>query len=81
VRTGHLGACCIPMVAGMAAVTLPPELEEFAAGAVACGSFCDVYEVVQPGVSLVRRIDIVIGERRLGQLVAHFQVPTLQTTG
>ena len=36
-------------------VTLPPELEQFAAEAVANGRYRDVAEVIQAGVSLLRQ--------------------------
>lgn len=38
-------------------VTLPPELERFAAEAVAAGRYRDLSEVVRAGVSLLRRQD------------------------
>jgi putative addiction module CopG family antidote len=38
----------------MDAVTLPPELERFAAGAVAAGRYRDVAEVVAAGVRLLQ---------------------------
>ena len=39
----------------MDSVTLPPDLERFAAEAVAAGRYRDVAEVVQAGVSLLQR--------------------------
>ena len=39
----------------MDGVTLPPELEQFAAEAVASGRFRDVDEIVRTGVDLLRR--------------------------
>ena len=39
----------------MDAVTLPPELERFAAEAIAAGRYRDVADVVAAGVSLLRR--------------------------
>ena len=41
----------------MDSVTLPPELEQFAAEAVAAGRFRDVSEVVAAGVGLLRRTE------------------------
>ena len=41
----------------MDSVTLPPELEQFAADAVAAGRFRDVSEVVAAGIGLLRRQD------------------------
>jgi len=46
----------------MDAVTLPPELEEFAAEAVASGRYRDVSEVVRAGVGLLRRLDAARAE-------------------
>lgn len=45
------------MMGTMNAVTLPPELERFAAEAVAQGRFRDVADVVAAGVSLLQRQD------------------------
>ncbi len=42
-------------VEGMDGMTLPPELERFAADAVAAGRYRDVSEVVAAGVSLLQR--------------------------
>ncbi len=50
------------MICGMDAVTLTPELEEFAAEAVAAGRYRDVSEVVQAGVALLRRMDAARAE-------------------
>jgi putative addiction module CopG family antidote len=50
------------MVPGMDAVILPPELEEFAAEAVASGRYRDVSEVIQAGVTLLRRMDAARAE-------------------
>ena len=44
-----------PMICSMDTVTLPPELERFAAEAVATGRYRDVADVVAAGVSLLRR--------------------------
>jgi putative addiction module CopG family antidote len=41
----------------MDAVILTPELEQFAAEAVAAGRYRDIAEVVRAGVSLVRRLE------------------------
>ncbi len=41
----------------MDATTLPPELERFAADAVAAGRYRDVSEVVAAGVALLRERD------------------------
>lgn len=37
------------------AVTLPPELEQFAADAIASGRYRDMEQVVEAGVTLLRR--------------------------
>ena len=42
----------------MDAVILTPELEQFAAEAVAAGRYRDIAEVVRAGVSLVRRLEV-----------------------
>jgi antitoxin ParD1/3/4 len=41
----------------MSDVTLTPELERFAAEAIAAGRYRDVSEVVQAGLSLLQRAD------------------------
>ncbi len=41
----------------MDSVSLPPDLEQFAAEAVATGRYRDVSEVVATGVGLVRRLE------------------------
>lgn len=45
------------MIRGMDDVTLPPELERFAAEAVAAGRYRDTAEVVRAGVDLLRQRD------------------------
>ena len=45
------------MILGMSDVTLTPELERFAAEAIAAGRYRDVSEVVQAGLSLLQRAD------------------------
>ena len=42
----------------MASVILPPELERFAAEAVAQGRYGDLSEVVRAGVSLLQRAEV-----------------------
>ena len=39
----------------MTSVTLPPELEQFATEAIAAGRYRDVSEVIEAGVSLLKR--------------------------
>ena len=39
----------------MTTVTLPPELEQFATEAIAAGRYRDVSEVIEAGVSLLKR--------------------------
>ncbi len=46
----------------MDGVTLSPELEQFAAEAVAAGRFRDVSEVVAAGIDLLRRQDFARAE-------------------
>lgn len=46
----------------MDAVTLPPELERFAADAVAAGRYRDVAEVVAAGVRLLQRAETEVAE-------------------
>ncbi len=41
----------------MDSVSLPPDLEQFAAEAVAAGRYRDVSEVVATGLGLVRRLE------------------------
>ena len=43
-------------------LTLPPELEQFAAEAVAAGRYRDVSEVVQAGLCLLRRAETEAAE-------------------
>jgi len=43
-------------------VFLPPELEQFAAEAVAAGRYRDVSEVVAAGVGLLRRAEAEVAE-------------------
>jgi putative addiction module CopG family antidote len=45
------------MLVAMDPVTLPPELERFAADAVAAGRFRDLSDVVAAGVDLLRRAE------------------------
>jgi len=47
----------LPYIASMDSVSLPPDLEQFAAEAVAAGRYRDVSEVVATGVGLVRRLE------------------------
>lgn len=42
---------------GMNAITLPPDLEQYANDAVAAGRFRDVSEVVRAGISMLQRAD------------------------
>lgn len=44
-----------PYITDMDGMTLPPELEQFAAEVVAAGRYRDVAEVVAAGVSLLQR--------------------------
>jgi putative addiction module CopG family antidote len=50
------------MICVMDGVTLPPELERFATEAVAAGRYRDVSEVVQAGLSLLRRAETEVAE-------------------
>ena len=50
------------MISLMDNVTLPPELERFAAEAVAAGRYRDVSEVVRAGVSLLQRAEAEVAE-------------------
>jgi len=50
------------MMLAMDHVSLPPELEQFAAEAVATGRYRDVSEVVAAGVGLLRRAEAEIAE-------------------
>jgi putative addiction module CopG family antidote len=43
-------------------LTLPPELERFAAEAVAAGHYRDVSAVVQAGLSLLKKADAEVAE-------------------
>jgi putative addiction module CopG family antidote len=45
------------MIIGMESVTLPPDLERFAAEAVAAGRYPDLSAVVEAGVNLLRRTE------------------------
>ena len=51
-----------PMISIMDNVTLPPELERFAAEAVAAGRYRDVSEVVRAGLSLLQRAEAEVAE-------------------
>lgn len=46
----------------MDAVTLPPELERFAADAVAAGRYRDLAEVVAAGVRLLQQAEVEVAE-------------------
>ena len=46
----------------MDAVTLPPELERFAADAVAAGRYRDLAEVVAAGVRLLQQAEVDVAE-------------------
>jgi len=46
-----------PYLAGMNAVTLPPDLEQFAAEAVATGRYRDVSDVVSSALSLLQQAE------------------------
>ena len=50
------------MISLMDNVTLPPELERFAAEAVAAGRYRDVSEVVRAGRSLLQRAEAEVAE-------------------
>ena len=50
------------MISIMDNVTLPPELERFAAEAVAAGRYRDVSEVVRAGLSLLQRAEAEVAE-------------------
>jgi antitoxin ParD1/3/4 len=50
------------MISLMDNVTLPPELERFAAEAVAAGRYRDVSEVVRAGLSLLQRAEAEVAE-------------------
>jgi len=50
------------MMLAMDHVSLPPELEQFAAEAVATGRYRDVSEVVAAGVGLLRRAEAEVAE-------------------
>ncbi len=47
----------LPYIPGMDGMSLPPELEKYAAEAVAAGRYRDVGEVVAAGVDLLRQRD------------------------
>ena len=51
-------------------VTLPPELEQFAAEAVAAGRYRDTAEVVRAGVDLLRQWDAMRAELLASVLAA-----------
>ncbi len=51
-------------------VTLPPELEQFAAEAVAAGRYHDVAEIVRVGVDLLRRREAARAELLASVLAA-----------
>jgi putative addiction module CopG family antidote len=53
----HCEGHTVPYLRGMDGVTLPPELERFAADAVAAGRYRDMAEIVAAGISLLRRQD------------------------
>jgi putative addiction module CopG family antidote len=46
-----------PSLAGMDGITLPPELEQFAAEAVAAGRYRDLSEVIRAGIALLRQAE------------------------
>ena len=46
----------------MDAVTLPPDLERFATEAVASGRYRDLSEVIEAGISLLKRAEIARAE-------------------
>jgi antitoxin ParD1/3/4 len=50
------------MISLMDNVTLPPELERFAAEAVAAGRYRDVSKVVRAGLSLLQRAEAEVAE-------------------
>ena len=50
------------MILAVDDVTLSPELEQFAAEAVAAGRYRDVSEVVQAGLSLLQRAEAEVTE-------------------
>jgi antitoxin ParD1/3/4 len=50
------------MISLMDNVTLPPELERFAAEAVVAGRYRDVSEVVRAGLSLLQRAETEVAE-------------------
>ena len=58
------------MVLGMDGVSLPPELEQFAAEAIAAGQYRDTADVVRAGVALLRRRDLARAELLAGVLAA-----------
>ncbi len=47
--------CALPILLRLDGIVLPPDLEQFAAEAVASGRFRDVEDLVRTGVDLVRR--------------------------
>jgi antitoxin ParD1/3/4 len=58
------------MICGMNDVILTPELERFAADAVAAGRYRDMSEVVRAGLSLLRRADAARAELLASVLAA-----------
>ena len=52
----------MPKIFAMDAVTLPPELERFAADAVAAGRYRDLAEVVAAGVRLLQQAEVEVAE-------------------
>ena len=50
------------MISLMDNVTLPPELERFAAEAVAAGRYREISEVVRAGLSLLQRAEAEVAE-------------------
>ena len=61
----------------MHSVTLPPELERFAAEAVASGRYRDVAEVVAAGVRLLQRQDAARAELLASVLAAEAEADRL----
>jgi putative addiction module CopG family antidote len=61
------------MMSAMDGVTLPPDLEQFAADAVAAGRYRDVGEVLAVGVGLLRRVEAQRDELRASVMAAEAQ--------